>query len=769
MERTGISVAAVSAALMGLMVGGCSQAPDANQIGEPGEQVRSTSQAIAATPLDLCEFTAYSVVKTTLNDRSTSATGFVGSATSVELGSDSHLTGNLRSTGSARLRDRARIDGNAATGGTIARQNQTVITGTITQNTPVAAFTIPTKTVTAGTVDVIVNAGQSRTLAPGNYRDIHAFAGSTLTFRAGTYNARTLVIESSSAHIIMDISAGAIDINLQDQLRFGDNMKMDLVGGTNPRRVRYYSNVFGQISIGNDLTLFGVVTAPNADIVGFSRTHVNGSLFGHTVSLGPDNTIRGACECGNGIVDSNEQCDDGNTNTNDACTNTCKINVCGDGVLNTGVEQCDDGNTNNNDSCTNACKANVCGDGVVNTGVEQCDDGNTSNTDACTNACKNAACGDGFIHGSTEECDDGNGVDTDDCTNACAVARCGDGIIHAGVEECDDGNSNDLDTCTTPAAFGEAGCEFRPLRKNFAKISQAERTALINAIVALDSTPGLVFPDGVTFWDKQDQIHQATHVHGGPSFMPWHRELINRFEKLLRQVDPTVALHYWDWTTDPLASDNGAGGTVNIFTNLTMGSPVGRAGTPFGSLDNNGVEAGSRSEFLTDPAQFILPPKEITRNVTCTPLTGPNADAGLISSSDGVAQNLEWQVFRGNAEFVHNIRHGCIGGTLGDPHASFQDPFVFLLHSNNDRLFAMWQVVSGKSYRLDPTQVYGVETGDTGEHGTAQELQPWNGVPDGCFSPPCPPVSPWIPGAPEVVHKTSESPSVVRPPRYDTM
>jgi len=49
-------------------------------------------------------------------------------------------------------------------------------------------------------------------------------------------------------------SWGAIDINLQDQLRFGDGMKMDLVGGSNPRRVRYYSNVFGQIPIGNDLS-----------------------------------------------------------------------------------------------------------------------------------------------------------------------------------------------------------------------------------------------------------------------------------------------------------------------------------------------------------------------------------------------------------------------------------------------------------------------------------------------------------------------------------
>jgi hypothetical protein len=38
---------------------------------------------------------------------------------------------------------------------------------------------------------------------------------------------------------------------------------------------------------------------------------------------------------------------------------------------------------------------------------------------------------------------------------------------------------------------------------------------------------------------------------------------------------------------------------------------------------------------------------------------------------------------------------------------------VFLLHSNLDRLFSMWQVIPGKGYRLDPALVYGVETGGT--------------------------------------------------------
>jgi cysteine-rich repeat protein len=60
--------------------------------------------------------------------------------------------------------------------------------------------------------------------------------------------------------------------------------------------------------------------------------------------------------CGNGRLNSNEQCDDGNRNHNDSCLNQCKLARCGDGVVRNGSEQCDDANTNNNDQCTNDCR-----------------------------------------------------------------------------------------------------------------------------------------------------------------------------------------------------------------------------------------------------------------------------------------------------------------------------------------------------------------------------------------------------------------------------
>jgi len=60
--------------------------------------------------------------------------------------------------------------------------------------------------------------------------------------------------------------------------------------------------------------------------------------------------------CGNGAVETGEQCDDGNGNGSDGCTNDCTI--CGNNVT-TAPEQCDDGNLSNGDACSSTCRLPV--------------------------------------------------------------------------------------------------------------------------------------------------------------------------------------------------------------------------------------------------------------------------------------------------------------------------------------------------------------------------------------------------------------------------
>ncbi|KIG13125.1 Microbial collagenase, secreted [Enhygromyxa salina] len=151
--------------------------------------------------------------------------------------------------------------------------------------------------------------------------------------------------------------------------------------------------------------------------------------------------------CGDGIVDTGEECDLGQANSEGGqCTTLCTIAACGDGFVFEGYEECDDGNASNTDDCTNECQTAVCGDGYVHDGVEICDDGNDDESDECTSACTNSTCGDGVVQVG-EQCDDGNDNDADDCPGSCQFAFCGDGYLRAGVEQCDDGNMDSDDAC----------------------------------------------------------------------------------------------------------------------------------------------------------------------------------------------------------------------------------------------------------------------------------------------------------------------------------
>lgn len=270
------------------------------------------------------------------------------------------------------------------------------------------------------------------------------------------------------------------------------------------------------------------------------------------------------------------------------------------------------------------------------------------------------------------------------------------------------------------------------VRRNIATVSAAERIKLREAILQLDTTK--LYPDGVSYWDKQDAIHQATHNHGGPSFIPWHRELCNRFEKLLQEVDPTLALHYWDWTTDPRDPNGDGDDSDSLFTADFMGSSSGDAGAPFSGWG-------------------------LTRSLA-PGAPGVSSDATISATGDSLPNADQFPAVRGAIEGAHNSVHGYIGGTIGSGHSAFEDPFVFLLHANVDRLFAMWQCQPGRAWRLDPSQVYGSESGTGGTTGILTAMEPWAGGSG---------LRPWAPPENQIEVKDARHPSVVAPPCYDTL
>lgn len=159
-------------------------------------------------------------------------------------------------------------------------------------------------------------------------------------------------------------------------------------------------------------------------------------------------------DCGNGTVDTDEECDDGNTDNGDGCNSQCQNEECGDGVVQAG-EWCDDGNTTNGDGCDSTCDGEPeCGDGLCHLELGE--------TEAsCPQDCA-PECGDGYCDSTESEatCPEDCGPvgpvcgddicdineDADSCPEDCGTENpeCGDNVCDYGEDV-----NNCIDDCGT--------------------------------------------------------------------------------------------------------------------------------------------------------------------------------------------------------------------------------------------------------------------------------------------------------------------------------
>lgn len=221
-------------------------------------------------------------------------------------------------------------------------------------------------------------------------------------------------------------------------------------------------------------------------------------------------------ECGDGVVDPGEECDDHNLVPGDGCESDCTWTCeddgeCADGSTCNGFETCDvglhdcragvpqsdgaecnlDGDPATREICLDgSCWPTRCGDGFVDdANGETCDDGNLAPGDGCENDCRftcttAADCANGELCDGDESCDgtthrclpgtpvpDGSsctrpGGDAGECRGGvCAAPNCGNGTLDPG-EDCDDGGSVAGDGCEPSCRFScasEVDCGETPV------------------------------------------------------------------------------------------------------------------------------------------------------------------------------------------------------------------------------------------------------------------------------------------------------------------
>jgi hypothetical protein len=274
-----------------------------------------------------------------------------------------------------------------------------------------------------------------------------------------------------------------------------------------------------------------------------------------------------------------------------------------------------------------------------------------------------------------------------------------------------------------------------------AEFTTSERTAFVNAILALKVAPSKITlaanaataGGGVANrYDDYVWMHNTVgaSAHFGSAFGPWHREFLRQFEFDLRQVsgNPHIVIPYWDWTTGRVAGDAGwpftpdlLGGLGDAFGSVVDG-PFSNPATwrmnirrtvfnQAGTAQVPDTNVGLRRRPASVAAGFNLPTAANARQgmAVTTPYDAvPFNEASLLATATN-AQINTWvsQSFRKFLEWaLHNGVHTWIGGqdvwpsgatptSIGGPMAfppvAVNDPTFWLHHCNIDRLWTTWQ------------------------------------------------------------------------------
>ncbi|KAI3413412.1 hypothetical protein GPALN_010906 [Globodera pallida] len=219
----------------------------------------------------------------------------------------------------------------------------------------------------------------------------------------------------------------------------------------------------------------------------------------------------------------------------------------------------------------------------------------------------------------------------------------------------------------------------KALRKEYRMLTDDERARYHAALKAIKKSGE---------YDNIARIHSNPTIvggaHSGPAFLPWHREYLKRMEIALRQVDPTIAIPYWDSSLEaqlPTPADS------HLFTKEFMGSTDEQGNLVYGHFANwKTIEGnpnirrrvgGDGKGFTEDEINWFLNQVQIDQIMTYSApqpgITHGNVHlfvGGFLTLPNGTLQE---------------------DGDMAEQTRSANDPIFFMHHSFVDYLWEMWR------------------------------------------------------------------------------
>nr|AYO86687.1 hemocyanin alphaN [Helix pomatia] len=221
------------------------------------------------------------------------------------------------------------------------------------------------------------------------------------------------------------------------------------------------------------------------------------------------------------------------------------------------------------------------------------------------------------------------------------------------------------------------------VRKNVESLSPLEGYYLAEALIALKKdTSADGYQSIATFHaipplcpSPTASRRYACCIHGGTSFLQWHRLYTVQFEDALKRHGSPIGVPYWDWT--------------RFSKELPRTFTYANYSDPFTNLWTLNPFYSGRVEFEhVDTERDVQEDKLFKR--------GPHGwDTWLYTQVLFALEQEDFCDFEVQLEIAHNAIHSWIGGSkehsLAHLHYASYDPAFFIHHSNTDRLFAVWQ------------------------------------------------------------------------------